>query len=129
MALLEDHETAILSQAYIVFEVIDHNKLDPEYLMMWFRCPEFDRYARFKSHGSARETFDWEEMCETELPIPSIEKQRVIVKEYNTVVNRIKLNEQLNQKLEETAQALYKHWFVDFEFPIPLLRRGLRTRG
>ncbi|MEQ8238899.1 MAG: DUF559 domain-containing protein [Cyclobacteriaceae bacterium] len=117
VALLEDHEAAILSQAYVVFEVIDHNELDPEYLMMWFRRPEFDRYARFKSHGSARETFDWEEMCETELPIPSIEKQRAIVKEYNTVVNRIKLNEQLNQKLEETAQALYKHWFVDFEFP------------
>ena len=56
-------------------------------------------------------------MSETELPIPSIEKQRAIVKEYNTVVNRIKLNEQLNQKLEETAQTLYKNWFVDFEFP------------
>ena len=52
-----------------------------------------------------------------QLPVPSIEKQREIVKEYNTIVNRIKLNEQLNQKLEETAQALYKHWFVDFEFP------------
>jgi type I restriction enzyme S subunit len=52
-----------------------------------------------------------------ELPIPSIEKQREIVKEYNTVVDRIKLNEELNKKLEETAQALYKHWFVDFEFP------------
>jgi len=56
-------------------------------------------------------------MCETELPVPPIEKQRAIVKEYNIIVNRIKLNEQLNKKLEETAQALYKHWFVDFEFP------------
>lgn len=117
IALLEEHEIAIVSQAYTVFEVIDETLLDPEYLMMWFRRPEFDRYARFKSHGSAREVFDWDELCETELPIPSIEKQRAIVKEYNTVVNRIKLNEQLNQKLEETAQALYKHWFVDFEFP------------
>lgn len=85
--------------------------------MMWMRRPEFDRYARFKSHGSAREVFDWDEMCETELPIPSIDKQRAIVKEYNTIAGRIKLNEELNQKLEETAQALYKHWFVDFEFP------------
>jgi len=118
VALLEDFEEAIVSQAYTVFEVIDRNELDPEFLMMWFRRPEFDRYARFKSHGSAREVFDWEEMCEVELPIPPIEKQREIVAEYNTVVNRIKLNEQLNQKLEETAQALYKHWFVDFEFPI-----------
>lgn len=118
IALLQEYDEAILSQAYTVFDVIDETELHPEYLMMWFRRPEFDRYARFKSHGSARETFDWDEMCEIELPVPSIEKQREIVKEYNTVVNRIKLNEQLNQKLEETAQALYKHWFVDFNFPI-----------
>jgi len=117
IALLQDFDEAIISQAYTVFEVIDTNEVNPEYLMMWFRRPEFDRYARFKSHGSARETFDWDEMCEVELPIPSIEKQNAIVKEYNTVVNRIKLNEQLNQKLEETAQAIYKHWFVDFNFP------------
>lgn len=117
IALLEEHETAIVSQAYTVFEVIDEQKVLPEYLMMWFRRPEFDRFARFKSHGSAREVFDWEELCETQLPIPSIEKQHQMVAEYNTVSNRIKLNEQLNQKFEETAQALYKHWFVDFEFP------------
>ncbi len=118
IALLEEYEEAIVSQAYTVFEIIDETKLNTEYLMMWLRRPEFDRYARFKSHGSARETFDWDEMLDTELPIPSIEKQLEIVKEYNTIVNRIKLNEQLNQKLEETAQAIYKHWFVDFEFPI-----------
>ncbi|SDQ23722.1 restriction endonuclease subunit S [Flagellimonas zhangzhouensis] len=117
IALLQEYDEAIISQAYTVFEVVDSNRLHPEYLMMWFRRPEFDRYARFKSHGSARETFDWEEMCEVELPIPSIKKQREIVKEYNTVINRIILNEQLNQKLEETAQALYKYWFEDFEFP------------
>ena len=117
IALLEEYDEAIVSQMYTVFEVIDKTKLNPEYLMMWFRRPEFDRYARFKSHGSTREVFNWEEMCEVELPIPSIEKQNEIVKEYNTIVNRIELNETLNQKLEETAQALYKHWFVDFEFP------------
>jgi type I restriction enzyme S subunit len=117
IALLEEHETAIVSQAYTVFEVIDEQEVLPEYIMMWFRRPEFDRFARFKSHGSAREVFDWEELCDTQLPIPSIEKQQQIVAEYNTVTNRISLNNQLNQKLEETAQALYKHWFVDFEFP------------
>lgn len=85
--------------------------------MMWFRRPEFDRYARFKSHGSAREIFDWEEMCNTLLPIPHITKQREIVKEYNVIQNRITLNQQLIQKLEETAQAIYKQWFVEFEFP------------
>lgn len=117
IALLDEYDEAIISQAYTSFEVIDKEKLFPEYLMMWFRRPEFDRYARFKSHGSAREIFDWDEMCNTELPIPSPEKQCEIVAEYNAVQNRINLNNQLIQKLEETAQAIYKQWFVYFEFP------------
>lgn len=117
VALLQQDD-CIISTSYTVFEIVDKNELDPEYLMMWFRRPEFDRYARYKSHGSVREIFDWEEMCDIELPVPSIEKQREIVKEYNVIVNRIKLNEKLNQKLEATAQAVYKQWFVDFEFPI-----------
>jgi len=115
---LLSEEKCIVSTSYTVFEITDKNVLLPEYLMMWFRRPEFDRYARFKSHGSVRELFDWEEMCDVELPMPSIEKQREIVKEYHTIVDRIKLNERLNRKLEETAQAIYKQWFVDFEFPI-----------
>ncbi len=117
IALFDDYDEALISQAYIPFEVKDTNELEPEYLMMWFRRPEFDRYARFKSHGSAREIFDWEEMCNTLLPVPHIDKQREIVKEYNTIQNRINLNNQLIQKLEETAQAIYREWFVEFEFP------------
>jgi type I restriction enzyme S subunit len=117
IALFNDFDKALISQAYIPFEVKDNNVLNPEYLMMWFRRPEFDRYARFMSHGSAREIFDWEEMCNTLLPVPHPDKQREIVKEYNTIVNRIALNNQLIKKLEETAQAIYKQWFVDFEFP------------
>lgn len=118
IALLETHDEGLVSPIYTVFEIIGHDTLLPEYLMMWFRRPEFDRYARFKSHGSVRELFDWDEMCDVELPMPSIEKQREIVKEYHTIVDRITLNERLNRKLEETAQAIYKQWFVDFEFPI-----------
>lgn len=114
---LRDGDTCIVSPSYRIFEVKDANKLDPQYLMMWFRRPEFDRYARFKSHGSAHEFFDYDEMCEVELPVPSIEKQREIVREYNVVNDRIALNEQLTQKLEDTAQALYKQWFVDFSIP------------
>ena len=117
ITLLEDYDEAIVSQAYTVFEVIETEELLPEYLMMWFRRPEFDRYARFMSHGSAREIFGWEEMCNTELPVPSIAKQGEIVKEYNVLVDRINLNNRLVQKLEEAAQAIYKQWFVDFEFP------------
>jgi type I restriction enzyme S subunit len=116
IALNDRFDKMMVSQAYTPFEVNNTNELDPEYLMMWFRRPEFDRYARFKSHGSAREIFDWDEMCNTLLPVPSITKQREIVKEYNVIQNRIFLNQHLIQKLEETAQAIYKQWFVDFEF-------------
>ena len=116
IALLQDEE-AIVSTSYTVFEIIDTNKLIPEYLMMWFRRPEFDRYARYMSHGSTREAFGWEEMCDVELPVPTLEKQKKIIKEYHTIIDRIKLNEQLNQKLEDTAQSIYKEWFVNFEFP------------
>ena len=117
VVLQENDEQIIVSPAYTTFEVIDSNELHPEYLMMWFRRSEFDRYAYFCCDSAVRGGFNWDELCDVQLPVPSIEKQREIVKEYNTIVNRIKLNEQLNQKLEETAQAFYKHWFVDFEFP------------
>ena len=116
VALLEDDE-AIISTSYTAIEIIKTDELLPEYLMMWFRREEFDRYARYMSHGSTREVFGWDEMCDIELPVPSIEKQKEIVKEYHTIVDRIKLNEQLNQKLEDTAQSIYKEWFVNFEFP------------
>lgn len=113
IALLANEDTAIISQAYTVFEVKDTNELLPEYLMMWFRRSEFDRYARFHSHGSAREIFDWSEMCDVMLPIPSIEQQREIVAEYDTLSKRIRLNEQMISSLEATAQALYRKMFVD----------------
>ena len=113
IALLSDYDNAIVSQAYTVFEITDHNALSPEYLMMWFRRPEFDRYARFHSHGSAREVFDWDELCDVMLPIPAIGCQREIVAEYETLSNRIRLNEQMIEKLEATAQALYRKMFVD----------------
>lgn len=116
IALLQEDE-AIVSTSYTVFEITNTNELLPEYLMMWFRRPEFDRYARYMSHGSTREAFGWEEMCDVELPVPTLEKQKEIIKEYHTITDRIKLNEQLNQKLEDTAQSIYKEWFVNFEFP------------
>lgn len=113
IALLQDFKEAIVSSIYTVFEVKNQDELLPEYLMMWFRRPEFDRYARFKSHGSAREIFSWEEMCDVFLPIPPIEQQRKIVAEYEAVSRRIRLNEQMIARLEETAQTLYRKMFVD----------------
>ena len=113
IALYKDDEKAIVSQAYTIFEVKNKQELLPEYLMMWFRRPEFDRYARFKSHGSAREIFSWEEMCDVELPVPPIEQQQKIVSEYEAITHRIRLNEQIITKLEETAQTLYRKMFVN----------------
>ena len=113
IALYEEKEDAIISQAYTVFDIIDKNEVSNKYLMMWFQRPEFDRYARFHSHGSAREIFDWDELCNVMIPLPPIDRQREIVEEYETLSRRISLNEQMIQNLEDTAQALYRKMFVD----------------
>jgi type I restriction enzyme, S subunit len=113
VALLNKIDEAIISQAYPVFEIIDKKQLLPEYLMMWMTRSEFDRHACFLAVGGVRGSLEWEDFCDMELPVPSPEKQREIVREYNVISDRIKLNENLNQRLEETAQAIYKHWFVE----------------
>ena len=107
----------IVSPAYDVFEIKDTGVLDPEYLMMWFSRKEFDRNAWFYTDADVRGGLPWKSFCDMQLPIPPIDKQRETVAEYNIIQNRIKLNEQLIQKLEETAQAVYREWFVEFEFP------------
>ena len=112
-ALYKGNEKCIISQAYETFEIVDKEQLDPDYLMMWALRPEFDRYARFKSNGSAREIFSWDEMCEVYLPVPDIATQRRIVAEYQAVEKRIATNERLIAKLEETAQTIYKKMFVE----------------
>lgn len=117
VALLKDKDEAIISQAYPVFEIIDTYKLLPEYLMMWFSREEFDRESCFYAVGGVRGSLEWEDFCNMQLPIPSIEKQKEIVKEYEVLTNRMRLNNSLIQKLEETTQTIYKQWFVDFEFP------------
>ena len=101
-----DEEDCIISSSYTVFEVENKEELDPEYLMLWFSRPEFDRYARYKSHGSVREMFDWNELCMVELPVPDIEKQRKIVKAYKTLTDRIALKQQINDNLANTEQAI-----------------------
>jgi len=113
-----DVAPVLVSPAYPVFKITDTELLDPEYLMMWFRRSEFDRYADFKCDSAIRGGFGWDELCDIELPVPSIEKQREIVREYNVVNDRITLNEQQIKKLEDTAQAIYKQCFVDFEFSV-----------
>ena len=115
IALLMDYDEGLVSNIYTVFEVKDENELLPEYLMLWFSRPEFDRYARFKSHGSVREIMDWDEMCKVELPVPSIEKQRSIVRAYNTITDRIELKRKINDNLEATVQAVFKSLLIDYE--------------
>lgn len=102
-----------VSSAYQVFRIKDEEKLNPKYLLMWYKRSDFDRYARFRSHGSAHEFFEYEEMCDVYLPLPDIDRQREIVEEYETLSRRIRLNEQMIEKLEATAQALYRKMFVD----------------
>jgi type I restriction enzyme S subunit len=117
IALSNDENEFIVSPAYDVFEIIDTNVLLPEYLMMWFRRKEFDRNTWFHTDADVRGGLPWEAFSNLKLPIPSLEKQQEIVNEYHTIQNRINLNNQLIAKLEETAQTIYKQWFVDFEFP------------
>ena len=94
-----DGEDCIISSSYTVFEVAKKDELDSEYLMLWFSRPEFDRYARYKSHGSVREIFDWNELCAVELPVPAIEEQRNVVKAYKAITDRIALKKQINDNL------------------------------
>lgn len=124
-ALYKGEDKCIVSSAYVTFEIIDKEKLDPDYLMMWALRPEFDRYARFMSNGSAREIFSWEDMCDVYLPVPDIDEQRRIVAEYQTVEARLTANERLIEKLEETAQTIYKKVFID-EIDLQNLPAGWR---
>ena len=113
IALLTEFDEGLVSNIYTVFEIIDTTKLLPEYLMLWFSRPEFDRYARYKSHGSVREIFDWDEMCRVELPIPDLKEQEKIVNTYNAITKRIQLKQKINENLEKTAQTIYKKLFVE----------------
>lgn len=113
VAVSESEEPFIVSPAYDVFEIKDSEVLLPEYLMMWFERAEFDRNAWFYTDADVRGGLAWQAFEDMQLPVPHPNKQREIVKEYNTIQNRITLNQQLIQKLEETAQAIYREWFVD----------------
>ena len=107
IALLEG-KTGVVSSTYTVFKVKDSEKLLPEYLFLFFKRPEFDRYARFHSWGSARETFDWNDMCEVKLPIPDIKIQEAIVTIYHTLEARKRINEQLKASIKPICPVLMR---------------------
>lgn len=113
IALLDTNERIIVSPAYWVFEVSNTTQLLPDYLMLWFRRNEFDRNAWFYTDGDVRGGMSKEALMDMTLPIPPIEQQQKIVSEYEAITRRIRLNEQIIAKLEETAQTLYRKMFVD----------------
>ena len=115
VALYDEEEPAIVSPAYFMFEVVDNSILNEDYLMMWFRRPEFDRICWLHTDGSVRGGITWDDICRLELPIPPIEKQLEIVNSYKAITERIALKKKINDNLDATMQAIYKSYFIDLE--------------
>ncbi len=113
MAMHKGEQPIIVSPAYFVFENSRPNELLSDYMMMWFKRPEFDRNAWFYTDADVRGGMAKDALLDMDLPVPSFERQREIVEEYETLSRRIRLNEQIIEKLEATAQALYRKMFVD----------------
>ena len=104
----DSNESCLVSSIYTVFRIKDVDLLNPQYLMMFFTRNEFDRYARFNSWGSARETFDWSEMSSVKIPIPDINVQKSIADIYKVYTERKRINEQLKQQIKDICPILIK---------------------
>ena len=107
VALYDEEEPAIVSPAYFMFEVIDNSILNEDYLMMWFRRPEFDRICWLHTDGSVRGGITWDDICRLELPIPPIEKQLEIVNSYKAITERIVLKQKINDNLRASASIMF----------------------
>ena len=115
VALYTEDEPAIVSPAYFMFEIIDNSILNEDYLMMWFRRPEFDRLCWLRTDGSVRGGITWDDICRMKVPVPRLDEQIEIVQSYQAITDRIALKKQINDNLEATALTIYKSFFVDFE--------------
>lgn len=111
VALYDEEEPAIVSPAYFMFEVVDNSILNEDYLMMWFRRPEFDRICWLHTDGSVRGGITWDDICRLELPIPPIENQLEIVNSYKAITERIALKQKINDNLEATLSAYFLELF------------------
>ena len=107
LAINDTQDDYLVSSISIVFGT-DKDKLLPEYLMLFFTRPEFDRYVRFNSWGSARETFEWDDMCNVEIPIPDISIQKAIADIYKVYTTRKQINEQLKEQIKNICPILIK---------------------
>lgn len=113
IAFNSEMEEILVSPAYAVFEVIDENIILPEYLMMRFRRSEFDRYADFRSDAAIRGGYGWNELCETEIKLPSLEEQRKKVQAYKTITDRIELKKKINDNLINTTDTIFFKVFLE----------------
>ena len=119
IALYEKDSPAIVSPAYFMFEIIDRDVLNEEYLMMWFRRPEFDRECWFMTDGSVRGGITWDDLCRIKLPVPSYARQCEIVESYRAITDRITLKRAENDNLEATIQAAFDKAFHDAGVSLP----------
>ena len=110
VALYDEEEPAIVSPAYFMFEVVDNSILNEDYLMMWFRRPEFDRICWLHTDGSVRGGITWDDICRLELPIPPIENQLEIVNSYKAITERIALKQKINDNLSAQMRAYFKEY-------------------
>lgn len=115
VALYDEEKPAIVSPAYFMFEVIDNSILNEDYLMMWFRRPEFDRICWLHTDGSVRGGITWDDICRLELPIPPIENQLEIVNSYKAITERIALKQKINDNLANQISAIYDDYFVQYK--------------
>ena len=115
IALYEKDNASIVSPAYFMFEIIDRDVLNEEYLMMWFRRPEFDRECWFMTDGSVRGGITWDDLCRIQLPVPPYERQLDVVESYRAITRRIAMKKEINDNLEATVQAVFKSLLIDYE--------------
>ena len=111
IALSENEEPAIVSPAYFMFEIIDRTVLNEEYLMMWFRRPEFDRECWFMTDGSVRGGISWDDLCRIQLPVPPYERQLDVVESYRAITRRIAMKKEINDNLEAVLAASHSKMF------------------
>ena len=109
LALNTSEDEYIVSSSYVTFEVKDIDELDSHFLLLWFKRPEFDRYARFHSWGSAREAFGYEQMEKVRIPLPPIDVQRAIVNIYHCAEEAKRIAEEADRLSREICPALMQH--------------------
>lgn len=113
VALYTEDEPAIVSPAYFMFEIIDNSILNEDYLMMWFRRPEFDRLCWLRTDGSVRGGITWDDICRMKVPVPPLDEQIEIVQSYQAITDRIALKKQINDNLLNTTDTIFFKMFSE----------------